>query len=445
MSTLRFVRDNARWLSAGILLTWSSSFGQTYFISLSAGHIRETFALSHGEWGAVYTIGTVVSALTLVQIGWLADRMRVRALSVFVLTGFIAMCIAMAVNESWIGLVVIIAGLRLCGQGMMSHLALTAMGRWFRAQRGRAVAIGSLGFALGEAILPMIFVLVSAWIGWRGSWILAAISLGCFTLPLLLVLLSKERTPQSIAEAESSTGLGGRHWRRDEAMRHWLIWALLPGILAPSFMITSLFFHQVHIVDVKGWTLSNYVTVYPLYSGVAVACNLFAGQAIDRYGSARLLPFLLLPMAVGLALYGTFDAILGRVGWTVGDRGVPGMRPRRARLDLGRVLRHQQSRRDPFAGHRFHCRSIRPRTRHHWMADRWRHRYRNAVHCHGGLSRRCERIFIFRAPCRRNPTLFWITAGPNTVNACPLSQKTMYAVAQRRNRICNNYFLTIIE
>ena len=51
MSTLRFVRDNARWLAAGILLTWSSSFGQTYFISLSAGHIRDTFGLSHGEWG----------------------------------------------------------------------------------------------------------------------------------------------------------------------------------------------------------------------------------------------------------------------------------------------------------------------------------------------------------------------------------------------------------
>ena len=199
MSTLRFVRDNARWLAAGVLLTWSSSFGQTYFISLSAGHIRETFALSHGEWGGVYTIGTIISALTLVQIGWLADRMRVRALAMFVLAGFIAMCIAMALNNSWIGLVIIIAGLRLCGQGMMSHLALTAMGRWFRAQRGRAVAVGSLGFAIGEAFLPMIFVLASASIGWRGSWILAAVSLGCFTLPLLLVLLSQERTPQSIS------------------------------------------------------------------------------------------------------------------------------------------------------------------------------------------------------------------------------------------------------
>ena len=304
MTTLQFARDNARWLAAGVLLTWSSSFGQTYFISLSAAAIRHEFDLSHGQWGGIYTIGTIISAVTLVQIGWLADRLRVRTLAVFVLVGFTLMCVAMAYVNHWLVLVAVIAGLRFCGQGMMSHLALTAMGRWFRAQRGRAVAIGSLGFALGEALLPMIFVAVSASIGWRGSWMLAAATLIAFTLPLLLVLLRRERTPQSIATSLDTAGLGGRHWQRREAVRHWLIWALLPGILAPSFMITALFFHQVHVTEIKGWSLASYVVVYPLYSLVIVGCNLAAGILIDRFGSARLLPFYLLPMAVGFSLFG---------------------------------------------------------------------------------------------------------------------------------------------
>ena len=81
MNTFKFARENARWLAAGILLTWSSSFGQTYFISLSAGEIREAFNLSHGEWGGIYTIGTTISAILLVQIGWVADRLRVRTLA----------------------------------------------------------------------------------------------------------------------------------------------------------------------------------------------------------------------------------------------------------------------------------------------------------------------------------------------------------------------------
>ena len=47
MPILAFLRDNAPWLTAGVLLTFLSSFGQTYFISIFAGEIRDTFGLSH--------------------------------------------------------------------------------------------------------------------------------------------------------------------------------------------------------------------------------------------------------------------------------------------------------------------------------------------------------------------------------------------------------------
>ncbi|EQD81221.1 hypothetical protein B1A_00058, partial [mine drainage metagenome] len=33
--TFRFLRDNARWIASGFLLTLFSSFGQTFFIGLS--------------------------------------------------------------------------------------------------------------------------------------------------------------------------------------------------------------------------------------------------------------------------------------------------------------------------------------------------------------------------------------------------------------------------
>jgi hypothetical protein len=46
-----------RWLLGGLLLTIFSSFGQTYFIALFGLEIRETFALSHGDFGGIYMIG----------------------------------------------------------------------------------------------------------------------------------------------------------------------------------------------------------------------------------------------------------------------------------------------------------------------------------------------------------------------------------------------------
>ena len=53
MSLLRFLSENIQWLAAGILLTFLSSFGQTFFISIFAGEIRSTFGLSHGQWGLI--------------------------------------------------------------------------------------------------------------------------------------------------------------------------------------------------------------------------------------------------------------------------------------------------------------------------------------------------------------------------------------------------------
>ena len=310
MRTIDFLRENARWLAAGVLLTWSSSFGQTYFISLSAGHLQSAFDLSNGEWGGIYTIGTLMSALCLVQVGRMADRMRVRTLALVTLCGFVAMCLAMAFVAHWIMLIFVIFGLRLCGQGMMSHLALTAMGRWFRGNRGRAVAIASFGFSLGEALLPICFVLLSGLIGWRSSWLVAALILALFTAPMLNWLLREERSPQSMSESQHSAGIGDRHWTRDEAMRHWLFWALIPGVLAPSFIITALFFHQVHLTGVKGWSLEGYVALYPFYSAFVVGSNFAGGWLADRFGAARLLPTYMLPLGAGMALMGHFESFL---------------------------------------------------------------------------------------------------------------------------------------
>jgi MFS family permease len=308
MKFLTFIRDNARWLGAGVLMSLSSSFGQTYFIALSAAHIQATFGLTHGGWGTIYTVGTLMSAITLAQVGRLADRFKVRSLALVTIAAFALFCLAMAAVSHWIMLIFVIFGLRLCGQGMMSHLALTAMGRWFRNNRGRAVAIASFGFSIGEGLLPLAFVVLTGVLGWRTGWMLAAATLVVFVAPLLAFLLRAERSPRSMSEAHHSAGLAGRHWTRREAMRHWLFWAMTPGLLAPSFMTTSLFFHQVHLVEIKGWPLAAYVATYPLYSAMVVAANFTSGTVADRFGAARLLPVYLLPMGAGLVLMGLAEA-----------------------------------------------------------------------------------------------------------------------------------------
>ena len=158
MGYLRFLIDNRLFLLAGFLLTFTSSYGQTYFISLFAGEIKGDFSLSDGQWGGIYTIGTTLSAITMIWAGALTDRFRVRQLSFGVMVLLAVACVAMAVNQSWVLLIFVIYALRLMGQGMMSQLGAVAMSRWFIATRGRAISLASMGFAAGQALLPIIFV-----------------------------------------------------------------------------------------------------------------------------------------------------------------------------------------------------------------------------------------------------------------------------------------------
>src|SRR6056297_2493756 len=309
MPILAFLRDNAPWLTAGVLLTFLSSFGQTYFISVFAREIRAGFGLSHGEWGGIYTLGTTASALVMVWAGGLTDHFRVRVLAPIVLLLMTAACLSMALNPVWWLLPLVIFALRFTGQGMTSHLAVVAMSRWFIATRGKALSIATLGFALGEALLPLVFVALLAVYDWRMLWVASAIIALC-GIPVIHRLLRLERTPQSLAETDQSVGMGSRHWTRNQALFHWLFWFMVPALLGPAAFNTAFFFHQVHFAELKGIPHVQLVALYPFYTAVGIIAMVLSGWALDRFGTARLIPFFQLPMVAAFAIFAFTDSTL---------------------------------------------------------------------------------------------------------------------------------------
>src|SRR3546814_16459598 len=64
-----FIRNNGRWLTAGFLLTFLSSFGLTLSIGLSGHDIRAAHGLSGREFGSLYMVATLCIALTLPWLG----------------------------------------------------------------------------------------------------------------------------------------------------------------------------------------------------------------------------------------------------------------------------------------------------------------------------------------------------------------------------------------
>ncbi|MBY5987184.1 MFS transporter [Roseovarius atlanticus] len=309
MRLLDFLRDNLPFLSAGMLLTFLSSFGQTFFISLFAGEIRAAFELSHGQWGGIYTLGTTASALVMVWAGGLTDFFRVRTLAPIILILLAFACLSMAFNPVWWGLIAVVFALRFTGQGMTSHLAVVAMSRWFIATRGKALSIATLGFALGEALLPLVFVALLAVYDWHMLWIASALIALC-GVPIIYRLLRLERTPQMLAETDQSLGMESRHWTRNQALFHWLFWFMVPALLGPAAFNTAFFFHQVHFADLKGIPHVQLVALYPFYTAVGIVSMILSGWALDRFGTARLIPFFQLPMVAAFGIFAISDNTL---------------------------------------------------------------------------------------------------------------------------------------
>ncbi|MDB9918862.1 MFS transporter [Amylibacter sp.] len=310
----QFILKNSRWLAAGTLLTFMSSFGQTYFISIFSGEIRNTFNLSHGDWGLIYGFGTFASAIVMIWAGGLTDIMRVRKLGPMVLCALSTSCLFMAFNPVVALLPVVIFCLRLTGQGMSTHIAAVAMSRWFVNNRGKALSISNLGFSFGEALIPLFLVSALIYFSWQKIWIIAAL-ITLLSIPILIWLLRQERSPQSIDAKDQSWGMNKLHWTRKKTISHPLFWFMMPAVIGQSAFNTAFFFQQVHFSEIKGWEHLSLVSMFPIYTGVAICMMILSGILLDKFGTAKLIPYFQLPMIIAFILFAfgetLYSALLG--------------------------------------------------------------------------------------------------------------------------------------
>ena len=63
-------------------MTFWSSPGQTFLISLFSGEIRAELSLSDGEFAGIYSLATLASAIVMIWSGALIDRMDLKRLSI---------------------------------------------------------------------------------------------------------------------------------------------------------------------------------------------------------------------------------------------------------------------------------------------------------------------------------------------------------------------------
>ncbi len=312
-SYLRFAVANRRFLGFGFFIALSSSFGQTYFIGVFGPALQGEFSLTHTAWGTIYMAGTLASAAVLPWTGKLLDRFDLRHYTAAVCVLFAAACAVTAAAAGPFALVLAIFLLRQSGQGLFSHVALTSMARYFDRERGRGIAIASLGFAAGEAVLPFAAVLLIAAVGWRETYVLIGVLVALGVGPVSLWLLRGHGERHRAHERRlSDAARGGAHaqrsWTRGEMLRDTRFWLLTPAVLSPSLIVTALFFHHLNLADAKGWSHAWITGNYVLYAIATVCTALVVGPLVDRLGALKVLPALLAPIALALAVVALGDA-----------------------------------------------------------------------------------------------------------------------------------------
>ena len=297
-------------LGLGVLLTFGSSIGQTFFVSLFAGEIRSEMSLSHGMFGTFYSAATLASAIVFLWLGKFADQFDLTLLGAVTLMALSGFAMLMGNANTLIILFFSLFGLRLFGQGLCGHVAMTAMARWFSVERGRALSVASLGHPIGEALLPFLVAFFLTLLTWRDIWMGVSLCVAVIFVPVLCWLgkcVRSQGLDRLQKKEPDATGKPRVSWNRAQVLRDIRFYQLMPGLLAAPFIMTGVLFHQVHLVETKSWSLAMFASCYPLYALSATGITLLAGWMVDRRSAVYLLRFYLLPLGLGLIIITSTD------------------------------------------------------------------------------------------------------------------------------------------
>jgi len=303
------IRSNFKIIIFAFVFTFFSCIGQSFFIGLFNSEIRNELNITHAEFGSIYGIATLCSSLTLIWLGKKIDELKLVNYSILVVTLLFFASIFFSFVDGIIFLFIGIFLLRLSGQGLMAHTASTTVSRYFEKTRGKALSFTWLGMSLGEFLLPVLIVFLLSFLHWRDIWIQIGI-LVLIILPIFSYMMVKDIDISSREKGEGNYKknlLLIKSWTRIEVLKDFKFYSLLPHTLACPFIITGVVINQSFIIESKGWGEYAIAQAFMFYSVLTVITLFFSGFIVDKFTSRKILPYLNLPMLLGLIVLVFFD------------------------------------------------------------------------------------------------------------------------------------------
>lgn len=193
------------------------------------------------------------------------------------------------------------------GCGTMTMPVLVA--RWFAHQRGRAMAISTLGFSAGAVVtIPLISLLLETF-GWRHC--LMLMGAGWTTVILLLAAVVRDAPGPGEVEPGSTNLAGGARQGASIAakplglgglLRSPQFWTIALAAALAFAMLSTTIVSFIPFAQGQGLSVSQAASVMSVYGIAALTGSLLFAWLGDRF--ARLTVFVLLMAMLGLATGG---------------------------------------------------------------------------------------------------------------------------------------------
>lgn len=290
---LGLIKNHTGLLSIAFLAVFTGNLGQSFFIGLFQAPISQQLGLSAGEFGSIYSAITIIGGFMVMffgpKIDWVSPKRYAMTLLIALTLGLLILTLS-----PWWALGVLGLGLlRLCGQGLMTHLGSTLAGREFDLNRGRALGFVGLAMPSGEIILPPLTALLLIWLTWQQVWwFILTIIILCWLCLFIFV-----EWPNAPHEHKSAAD---KQLKGPSPIQELRFWLLMPMLLALPFTLTGIFVYQAQMTEHLGASTTTYALALTGMGMIRFPMALLGGRWIDEWGVSLIARFYLLPFAMAL-------------------------------------------------------------------------------------------------------------------------------------------------
>lgn len=303
--------------------------GQTIGVSVFTDHLLDATGLSRLSLSNAYLVGTVASGLALPIGGTWVDRFGARATVVAACLGLAASLCFLAGSDriaaalpgaapqaaAFAVLTFGFAGIRFSGQGMLTMVSRTMVGRWFARGRGLVAAVSGPFVSFSFSAAPLGLQLVIGALGWRGAWVAIALAVGAgmsaigWTFyrdnPEQCGLRMYGDSDADRTSADAPPPL--REFTRPEALRSAAFWLVSLAIGNQAMIGTGITFHITNIGAEFGMDATAAVAIFLPIAVVSTGLGFGVGYLVDRVAVRHLVVAMMIGqigMFAGMAHFG---------------------------------------------------------------------------------------------------------------------------------------------